>query len=155
MSHVEFKIRRAVEIDREAAHRLIAELGYSEINPVDFKKVFAEALNHKETFVFLAEEDLGKVIGLMSISYRPQLRLAGTLVCIDELVIAEEARGMGVGKALLNVAKDIAAQLGAKRLELHTNRGRVSYQRAFYVKNGFSESNSAVMRLEPEFSENE
>jgi GNAT superfamily N-acetyltransferase len=155
MSQVEFTIRRALETDEAAAHRLMAELGYSGINPVDFKKVFAEVLNHRDSFVFLAEADSGRVIGLMSISHRPQLRLAGILVCIDELVIAAEARGLGVGKALLNEAKGIAGQLGAKRLELHTNRGRISYQRAFYVKNGFSESNSAVMRLEPGFSENE
>jgi GNAT superfamily N-acetyltransferase len=151
MSAIEFSIREALATDEESAHQLIAALGYPDIALADFKKAFAEVLNHPDALVYIAESADARTIGLMTISYRPQLRLAGTLVSIDELVIADEARGLGVGGALLKEAKGFAARLGAPRLELHTNRGRVSYQRAFYVKNGFSESNSAVLRMEPEF----
>lgn len=34
------------------------------------------------------------------------------------------------------------------RLELETNRARESYLRRFYVKNGFTEADSAVMRID-------
>lgn len=150
MSDITFSIRLAVESDVESAHKMIAELGYPGIEQADFKQTFAEVLAHNDSRIFMAETDDGQIIGLMTISYRPQLRLAGMLVCIDELVIADSARGLGVGGALLKEAKRFAAEIGAQRLELHTNRGRVSYERAFYVKNGFSESNSAVLRLEKE-----
>jgi hypothetical protein len=42
----------------------------------------------------------------------------------------------------------MARKLGARRLELETNRARESYRRRFYVKNGFTEADSAVMRIE-------
>jgi GNAT superfamily N-acetyltransferase len=151
MSALEFSIRQALASDEESAHKLTAALGYPGIAQAEFKKAFAEVLSHPDSFVYIAETTDRKAIGLMTISQRPQLRLAGILVSIDELVIAEEARGLGVGGALLKEAKRFATKLGAKRLELHTNRGRISYQRAFYVKNGFSETNSAVLRLENEF----
>jgi GNAT superfamily N-acetyltransferase len=151
MSAIEFSIRQALASDEESAHKLIAALGYPNLSQGDFRAAFAEVLNHPDSIVFVAETTDRKAIGLMTITLRPQLRLAGILVCIDELVIAEEARGLGVGGALLNEAKRFAAKRGAKRLELHTNRGRLSYQRAFYVKNGFSETNSAVLRMENEF----
>jgi len=151
MSDISFSIRCAVESDIESAHKMIEALGYPNIEQAEFKKTFTEVLNHKDSRVLIAETATGQTIGLMTVSHRPQLRLAGVVVCIDELVIADNARGLGVGGALLKEAKGFAAEIGAKRLELHTNRGRISYQRAFYVKNGFSETNSAVMRLEKEF----
>jgi GNAT superfamily N-acetyltransferase len=74
---------------------------------------------------------------------------AGLLVTIDEMVVAETARGAGVGARLLEHAKAEATRVGARRLELHTARPRPSYERGFYVKNGFVEVDSAVMRLKP------
>jgi GNAT superfamily N-acetyltransferase len=96
--------------------------------------------------VLVAEDANRRVVGMLSLSHRPQLRLGGTLVTIDELVVAERARGSGVGRALLRRAQDIASDTGALRVELTTNRTRESYERAFYAKNGFIEANSAVMR---------
>lgn len=151
MSAIDFNIRQALASDEASAHKMIAALGYPDIEPDDFAFAFAEVLIHPDSLVYIAETTESSIIGLMTLSQRPQLRLAGILVSIDELVIAEEARGLGVGGALLQEAKRFAAKFGAKRLELHTNRARVSYQRAFYVKNGFSETNSAVLRLENEF----
>ena len=151
MNTIDFTIRRAVEGDVETAQQMIESLGYASICLDDFKRAFIETLNHRDSFVFVAEEGNGRGLGLMTVSHRPQLRLAGMLVSIDELVVIDEARGLGVGRALLHEAKQIAAKMGARRLELHTNRGRVSYQRRFYVKNGFTEINSAVMRMENDF----
>jgi hypothetical protein len=37
--------------------------------------------------------------------------------------------------------------LGVKRIELATHRGRTSYKRSFYEKNGFIEVDAAVLRL--------
>src|SRR6202008_3421012 len=96
----------------------------------------------------VAEDEDENIVGLASISNRPQLRLTGNLVTIDEFVIAADARGKGIGRELLNGAVAMAKKLGARRLELETNRARESYRRGFYVKNGFSEADSAVMRID-------
>jgi GNAT superfamily N-acetyltransferase len=151
MSPIDFTIRRASEADMETAQQMIEALGYANIEPADFKRAFTETLNHRDSFVLLAIATNGRGLGLMTLSRRPQMRLAGILLSIDELVVIAEARGLGVGGALLKEAKRIAATIGARRLELHTNRGRESYRREFYVKNGFTEINSAVMRMEKDF----
>jgi N-acetylglutamate synthase-like GNAT family acetyltransferase len=84
----------------------------------------------------------------MAVSRRPQIRLAGDVMTIDELVVTETARGKGVGARLLDTAKREAARIGARRLELFTARMRASYSRGFYAKNGFIEVDSALMRWE-------
>jgi ribosomal protein S18 acetylase RimI-like enzyme len=140
-------IRRASPADLDAAYALMESLGYARLDRGRFGQTFAAVLNHPETVVLLAEAG-GSAIGLMSLSYGPQLRLAGIAVSIDELVVAETARGQGIGRRLLEEARAFAQEVGARRLELQTRRARESYQRGFYIKNGFSEAPSAIMRLE-------
>lgn len=145
-----FLIRRAVESDVDSAHKLIAALGYPDIRRAEFEKVFQQVLQHPDTLVYLAEDAGGRALGLMTLSHRPQLRLAGEILCLDELAVIEEARGTGIGSALLEEARRVARELNAARLELHTNRARESYSRKFYIKNGFTEANSALLRMQRE-----
>jgi GNAT superfamily N-acetyltransferase len=125
----------------------MAELGYPDLTIARFAEVYSSVQKHPTMTLIVAEDD-GEVVGLASISRRPQLRLAADLITIDELVVADSARGLGVGRALLEHVKEMAGRSGARRLELETNRARESYRRRFYVKNGFTEANSAVMRIE-------
>ena len=150
MSKNEFTIRAAVEADADALYGLMTDLGYQQLSLAEFGDTFAAVLRHPEMILLVAEAASGRVVGLASISHRPQLRLAGTLATIDELVVADVMRGCGVGKALLEEAKRAASRLNARRLELETNRARDSYRRQFYIKNGFFEADSAVMRIDPE-----
>ncbi|HXG92823.1 MAG TPA: GNAT family N-acetyltransferase [Blastocatellia bacterium] len=147
MSSNEIIIRRAVDGDLEAAHKLLAELGYPNLDRDEFATTFNAVLHHNEMVLLVAVEPSGRVVGLTSISHRPQLRLAGTFVTIDEFVVSSEARGLGVGRKMLEEAKRVAESLNARRLELEQNRARESYKRGFYFKNGFVEADSAVLRL--------
>jgi len=141
-------IRHATLGDLHSAASLLRDLGYLDLEPALLATTFRSVVQHPEMVIVLAEtSDLG-VVGLMSISWRPQLRLAGPIATIDELVVAERARGLGVGAVLIRAARAEAARLGARRLELVTNRDRESYRRQFYVKQGFFESNHALMRVE-------
>ena len=143
-------IRLATENDVQAAFRLMAELGYPDLSLARFAETYHAVLEHPTMLLIVAEDENEEVIGLASISNRPQLRLTGNLVTIDEFVIAADARGKGVGREFLNGAVAMAQKLGARRLELETNRARESYRREFYVKNGFNEADSAVMRIDYE-----
>ena len=146
-------IRAAVQSDVEDAYRLMAGLGYPDLDRPAFQAVFDELLNRGDMTILLAENTSGRVVGLASVSHRPQLHLTGIVVSLDELVVSDEARGLGAGRELLDRVKQMAGELGARRLELHTNRGRESYKRGFYPKNGFFEANSALMRLVGDVSE--
>jgi GNAT superfamily N-acetyltransferase len=148
-----YTLRVARPSDAAAVRDLIEELGYGGIDDADFAAAYRAVLADDTQRVWLAlpraGEEEGRVVGMMSVSCRPQLRLAGPVMTIEEMVVTAAARGTGAGAALLALAKDEVRRLGAGRLELHTARGRPSYERGFYVKNGFREVDSAVMRWEP------
>jgi N-acetylglutamate synthase-like GNAT family acetyltransferase len=143
-------IRLATVNDVQAAFELMAELGYPDLSLPRFAEAYQAVLEHPAMFLIVAEDEDENIIGLASVSNRPQLRLTGNLVTIDEFVIAADARGKGAGRELLSGAIAMAKKLGACRLELETNRARESYRRGFYVKNGFTEADSAVMRIDYE-----
>jgi GNAT superfamily N-acetyltransferase len=142
-------VRPAEGRDAEAVHALLGELGYDGLDVARFASSFARLAEATPPHVWVAHFGLeGVAVGVMSLSWAEQLRLGGIVVSIDELVVTESARGRGAGAALLARAKDVVRELRAVRLELHTRRSRESYARGFYVKNGFVEVDSAVMRLE-------
>jgi N-acetylglutamate synthase-like GNAT family acetyltransferase len=149
MPETNLNIRDARIEDLDAIHGLIGQLGYSRLNRSKCREALGRLLVRKDVWVLVAEDATdASVLGLASMSERPQIRLGGPLVTIDEFVVSEQARGRGVGQALLEEAKKRARNLGAMRLQLDTNRQRESYRRGFYVKNGFVEADSAVMRME-------
>jgi N-acetylglutamate synthase-like GNAT family acetyltransferase len=144
MTDVTLRVARAGDL--ASVHALIEELGYIGLEREAFARGYSAVLADGAQRIWLAELR-GSVVGLMSLSTRPQIRLAGPIMTVDEMVVAEGARGAGVGKELIELAKSEARRAGARRLELLTARGRPSYARQFYVKNGFAEVDSAVMRF--------
>ncbi len=146
-------IRLATENDVQAAFKLMTDLGYPDVELARFAETYHAVLEHPTMLLIVAEDENENVIGLATISNRPQLRLTGNLVTIDEFVVAADARGKGVGRELLKGAIAMAKKLGARRVELESSRERESYRREFYIKNGFIEADSAVMRIDYELPE--
>jgi N-acetylglutamate synthase-like GNAT family acetyltransferase len=145
MSTASFRLATAA--DAETVRGLVEELGYGGLDGQTFAAGFAAVLADQAQQVWLAELG-GRVVALMTLAIRPQVRLGGAVMTIDELVVAEGARAAGVGTKLVERAKAEATKAGVRRLELHTARGRPSYTRGFYAKCGFVEVDSAVMRWE-------
>ena len=75
-------------------------------------------LSHPEIEVYVAADAQDRPIGLLSLSHRPQLRLAGRVATIDELVVSKAWRRKGVGRALVQRALERTRVLSVKRLEL-------------------------------------
>ncbi|MDB4965872.1 MAG: acetyltransferase, family [Myxococcales bacterium] len=139
-------VRRARPGDASHVYALVEQLGYHPDHR-GFDETFAQTVRHPEAAVFVAVEGL-RVIGYLSMSQRPQIRLGGRAANIDELVVDERRRAEGVGTALLDAAVSYARGLGCKRVDLSTARSRQSYERGFYVAHGFAEVDSALMRME-------
>jgi len=139
-------VRRARPGDASHVFALVEQLGYAPDHR-GFDETFAQVVRHPEAAVYVAVEGL-RVIGYLSMSQRPQIRLGGRAASIDELIIDERRRGDGIGTALLDAAISYARGLGCKRVDLTTSRARQSYERGFYVAHGFTEVDSALMRME-------
>ncbi len=105
-------IREATMDDAEDIVRLIKELAESEECPCTLTTSYTrQVLINPGSSVFLAEVD-GKVQGLISISCRPNLFHAGPSASIDEMVVAEEVRSLGIGSALLEA---VLSRLGKQK----------------------------------------
>jgi len=139
-----FRVRPARRGDGEALAALLGELGYP--GSADTSTVHW-VLSHPEMAVIVAADAQDKPVGMITLSHRPQLRLKGRIVTIDELVVSAAWRRKGVGKALMKHALERARVLTAKRVELHTHKSRGEAVRAFYEACGFQEVDSMVMRL--------
>jgi N-acetylglutamate synthase-like GNAT family acetyltransferase len=142
-------IRPATIADAAVVRELLVELGYAQLDvepdATALVATLAQVLADDSRHTWLAELS-GQVVGLLTLSTHAQLRLAGLVVTVEELVVRAATRGAGIGTALVRKAQEHATQVGARRLELLTNRSRPVYERGFYLKCGFAEANSAVMR---------
>ena len=140
-------LRRADTTDREVVRLLLAELGYQLAAGDPFDRVYVEALGDERRTLLLAEL-AGRPVGFACFSRVASLHLGGDLLVLDELVVGAAARGSGVGSALVQALVHEAERIGARRIELTTNKQRESYRRGFYSKRGFHEAGSAVLRIE-------
>lgn len=80
-----------------------------------------------------------RVVGYCAVHWEPYLFLPGPEGMVSELFLEETARGKGIGAALLAEVRIEAERRGCVRLGLLNSRGRESYQRGFYRKQGWVE----------------
>ncbi|MFP4284666.1 MAG: GNAT family N-acetyltransferase [Desulfovermiculus sp.] len=138
------RMRPAQAGDLPVVTELLIHLGYAVENSV-LDQVFDQALMDESLHVFLAADNV-QCLGLITLRTQVCLRLAGTLATIEELVVHPRARGLGIGCCMLQWAKDTAKEMQAVRLEVAISTSRQSYERRFYLKNGFFLARSRLYR---------
>jgi len=103
------------------------------------REFIRERLERNESVIFLAEDDSGRALGFVQLFPSFTSVQARRLWVLNDLYVAKEARGLGVGRALMNAARDHAVKTGAKRLTLETMEDNVKawtlYESLGYVKN--------------------
>lgn len=139
-----FRLRAARRGDAEAIRGLLTELGYPGSGDAG---TIHWILSHPEMEVIVAADPADKVIGMLTLSHRPQLRAKGRIARIEELVVNQACRRRGVGRALVARARERAAALDAKRLELITHGADDESVRAFCADAGFAEDAARIFRL--------
>lgn len=96
-----------------------------------------DRLNNDDSVIFLAV-DPASGMGLGFVQLYPSFSsvAAQRIWILNDLFVAASARRMGVGRALLNQARDFGESTGAKRLVLSTaNTNREA--RSLYESNGY------------------
>ena len=100
------EVREATLEDEAAVFDLLRQLmlsavADSAVNQQSGTDTFREMIEKGETgTVFVAEED-GRMLGLATLSYPTAIRCGGIYGSIEEFIVTEQARGKGVGGALL------------------------------------------------------
>src|ERR1044072_404609 len=92
------KVRQAVSDDAGTIAELIKQLGYSLVPDEARSRLQAVVTSGQEVYVAEIE---GKVVGLISYAWMPQLHYAAVVGRITELVVDEKLRGRRIGKSLV------------------------------------------------------
>jgi GNAT superfamily N-acetyltransferase len=106
-------------------------------NPEAARNFLTERLQKKDSVIFLALDNSGQGLGFTQLypSYS-SVSMQRTYI-LNDFFVAAEARGKGVGEALMNRAKDFAIVKGSKGLTLetdHDNPAQKLYERLGWKK---------------------
>lgn len=71
------------------------------------------------------------------VTFRPNVWYAGPVALLDELYVASDRRGQGIGSAVIGQLLTIARARGVDLVEITVDEGDVDAQR-FYERHGFS-----------------
>jgi len=135
------QIRFARPEDWPAVAGLLVELGRGVAEGT------AEDATHRMQFtghlrridsVTLVADDEGEVVGVADMEYHQRLGDHRPQARLHDLIVSEEARGRGVGTALLRRAEELARKRGCFRMTLVTASWREAAV-AFYAHEGWSD----------------
>jgi len=116
--------------------REIAEIETTSFQ-ADFHKVFSLCIDDPKCHIIVAERG-AQILGYLALWLRPCLSHAGLCAPIDDLVVAEGARGQGIGKALLEEALKRARRANCVEIEVSTGFDNAAAQ-GLYRSQGFEE----------------
>jgi ribosomal protein S18 acetylase RimI-like enzyme len=144
------RIRRAKKADLPAVIALLADdpLGRdreeaSHPLPAGYHEAFDEIEDDPGQFLLVAETG-GHIVGTLQLSILPNLTYGGRRRAqVEGVRIAKQARGLGIGRALVEEAKAIAIASGCHMLQLTTNRQRPEAVH-FYERLGFVDSHHGL-----------
>jgi ribosomal protein S18 acetylase RimI-like enzyme len=139
------KIVEATEVTPElvaAFDGLIPQLSSS--SPPPGAAELAELVGSPATRLLLAVEDDGAVLGSLTLAL---FRIpTGLRAWIEDVVVDDAARGRGVGEALNRYAIDVAAERGARSVDLTSRPSREAANR-LYQRLGFEPRETNVYRI--------
>jgi GNAT superfamily N-acetyltransferase len=140
MNHI--LIREATKSDLPAIGKLLEDLtnAMDDTEGIEIGiaiKTFEHLLNDASSHILVAAME-GTPVGFINFTIRQTILHRSPSALIDELVVAEEYQGKGVGKQLVLVALKKCRQLGCCEVEVSTEKTNLK-ARKFYKKYGFEE----------------
>jgi ribosomal protein S18 acetylase RimI-like enzyme len=130
-------VRRATPGDAPQVARLLDDFQaeYDEPSPgvESLEERYAELIRNKEMIVLLVGD---RPDGFAQLRFRPWVYSAGLHSYLEELYVAPDLRGNGLGRALLEAAVETARGEGAEQMELGTSEDDEA-ARGLYESAGF------------------
>jgi GNAT superfamily N-acetyltransferase len=133
MSTQEVVIRPAHDLDRDHVWPLVRDFADSYVaNEDSFRTGFGELTVRSDTLVLVAELE-ADIIGYLLASYHGTFFANGSVVWIEEVMVTESARDMGIGRSLMNHAEEWAASIPVTYVSLASRRSGDFYRKLGYV----------------------
>jgi GNAT superfamily N-acetyltransferase len=142
-------IREARSDDWPEVAELLVQLGRPDVRATGQeaagREVFERYLDRDDALILVAEDD-GRVIGLLDMEYRARLNFTTPQAWIPDMVVHEDARSAGVGRALMARAEELARERGCWGMELESATWR-ERAHAFYLREGWTDSGKSFSKL--------
>jgi GNAT superfamily N-acetyltransferase len=138
------EIRRAGPQDRqtvlELVERLLTELEElpKEFAGLDRDRTLFDLANAGDTFIAFLARISGEPIGVLTVTETFAIYAGGRYGVIDEMYVVPEHRSSGVGRVLLEAAKELGMVRGWRRIDVTAPRGPAGERTVrFYERQGF------------------
>jgi GNAT superfamily N-acetyltransferase len=134
-------IRKATRKDWQAVALLLAELGRPDIRlspdgDAAGRQIFERYLRRRDAVALVAEQ-AGRILGFVDMEYRSWLNFKAPQAWIPDMIVAEGARGRGIGGALLRHAEELARSRNCWSMALESANWREAAHE-FYGAHGWT-----------------
>ena len=142
----EIQVEEATELFEglpEVVERLVRQLSRS--SPAPSATELEEIVHSPASHLLLARDADGEIVGMLTLAV---FRIpTGLRAWIEDVVVDEAVRGRGVGAELTNAAIRLAAERGARTVDLTSRPAREAANR-LYQRLGFVQRETNVYRFE-------
>jgi GNAT superfamily N-acetyltransferase len=142
-------IREARPDDWPDVAELLAQLGRPDVRATGeeaaARQVFERYVDRTDAVILVAE-DGGKVVGLLDMEYRVRLNFTTPQAWIPDMVVDEDSRSAGVGRALMARAEELARERGCWGMTLESATWR-ERAHAFYLREGWTDAGKSLSKL--------
>ena len=133
-----FSIRAAAPSDAPILCELLSQLGYP-ATEAEIPARLSAVAGFPRAAAFVAMNGYREVVGLATTHLFPSIHDNGPVAWLTTLVVLEDARGAGIGSALVKHVEQWATQNGAKRLSVTSGMHRKATHE-FYAKRDYENS---------------
>jgi GNAT superfamily N-acetyltransferase len=133
-------VRPATEADLAAVLALYAQPGFDDgrtLPLADARRLWARFTAYPDYTLYVAEQD-GEIVGSFALLVMDNLgHLGAPSAIVEDVVVTPDAQGRGVGRAMMDVARDRSTQKGCYKLVLSSSAKR-ERAHAFYEQLGYA-----------------
>jgi GNAT superfamily N-acetyltransferase len=128
-------IRPAAQADAASLCELLTQLGYPAAES-EIPARLAALASFPRAAAFVATNGYGEVVGLVTAHVFPSIHDNEPVAWLTTLVVLEDARGAGIGSALVKHVEGWATRNGARRLSVTSGKQRKETHE-FYEKRNY------------------